>query len=103
MPQIRLFLSLTIILNKLFNFLAILLIKFYRLFISPILPSSCRYIPTCSKYALQAYEKYPFFVASFLVIRRILKCNPFFKGGYDPLPENFKLFSKKGLSRSING
>ena len=45
----------------------------------------CKFYPTCSKYAIQAYNKYGFFKGSFLVIKRILKCNPFSKGGYDPL------------------
>ena len=45
----------------------------------------CKYYPTCSEYAIQAYNKYGFFKGSFLVIKRILKCNPFSKGGYDPL------------------
>ena len=45
----------------------------------------CKFYPTCSEYAIQAYNKYGFFKGSFLVIKRILKCNPFSKGGYDPL------------------
>ncbi|HHU56001.1 MAG TPA: membrane protein insertion efficiency factor YidD [Acholeplasmataceae bacterium] len=46
----------------------------------------CRYNPTCSQYALEAYQNFNFFYATFLTIKRILKCNPLFKGGYDPLP-----------------
>lgn len=46
----------------------------------------CRFSPTCSNYALEAYQKFNFFYATFLSIKRILKCNPLFKGGYDPLP-----------------
>lgn len=62
-----------------------MLIKGYRKFISPLFGASCRFTPTCSEYALLAYEKYNFFKATFLVIWRILRCNPFCKGGYDPL------------------
>ena len=64
---------------------AIAIIKFYRKYISPLFPPTCRFIPTCSEYALQAYGKYGFFKATGLVIWRILRCNPLCKGGYDPL------------------
>jgi uncharacterized protein len=69
------------------KYLLILLVKFYRYFISPVLPSSCRHYPTCSQYAIEALEKRGLFVGSYLAAVRILKCNPFFKGGYDPVPE----------------
>jgi len=69
------------------KYLLILLVKFYRYFISPVLPSSCRHYPTCSQYAIEALEKRGLFVGTYLAAVRILKCNPFFKGGYDPVPE----------------
>ncbi len=107
MQRVKLFHLLIKTIGKFFNFIAIFLIKFYQLLISPILPSSCRHIPSCSNYALSAYKKYDFFAATFLSTKRILRCNPFFKGGYDPLPENFsfkKIISfKKRFSRSVNG
>lgn len=66
--------------------IAIFLIEFYRRYISPLLGSSkCKYMPTCSQYALEAYEKYGFFKGTCLTVWRILRCNPFSKGGYDPL------------------
>jgi len=89
------------IINNILSFIVISIIKGYKLFISPILPSSCRYSPTCSSYAISAYKRYDFIKATFLTIRRILRCNPLFKGGYDPLPDDFSF--KKGISRSING
>ena len=62
-------------------------IKFYQRNLSGLKSApSCRFIPTCSQYALQAVEKYGAFKGSCLAIRRILKCHPFHKGGYDPLP-----------------
>jgi len=61
------------------------IIRFYRRFISPILPSTCRFYPTCSDYSLQAFDKYGFLKGGFLSAKRILKCNPFHPGGYDPL------------------
>lgn len=63
----------------------ILLIKFYRKFISPLLGSNCRFQPTCSQYSLMAIEKYGAFKGSWLSIKRISKCHPFHPGGYDPL------------------
>ena len=61
------------------------IILFYRKYISPATRPSCRFIPTCSEYALLALEKYGALKGSYLAIRRILRCNPFHKGGYDPL------------------
>lgn len=66
--------------------LAVMTIRFYQMAISPALPRSCRFTPSCSNYALQAYLKYPILKATYLSVWRILRCNPFCKGGYDPLP-----------------
>ena len=63
------------------------LIRLYRKIISPIKPPCCRFTPTCSAYAIEAFHKRGFFVGLILTIGRILRCNPFFKGGYDPVPE----------------
>ena len=65
--------------------LAILLVRFYQLFISPLFPQSCRFVPTCSQYSIEAFTKYGFFKGLLLTIKRISKCHPFHKGGYDPL------------------
>ena len=66
--------------------LMLLSIKGYRKFISPLKKPSCIYFPTCSQYALEAVSKYGFFKGGFLSIKRILRCHPFAKGGYDPVP-----------------
>ncbi|MBE7050063.1 MAG: membrane protein insertion efficiency factor YidD [Ruminococcaceae bacterium] len=60
-------------------------IRFYQKRISPMKKSCCRFYPTCSSYALSAVEKYGALKGSWLSVRRILKCHPFHKGGYDPL------------------
>ena len=65
--------------------LFLLLIQFYRLFISPLKPPSCRYIPTCSEYAMIAVEKYGPGRGGWMAVKRILRCHPFHKGGYDPV------------------
>lgn len=62
------------------------LIVWYRLYISPRHPGCCRFTPTCSRYALEAVEKYGALKGGYLAVRRILRCNPFHKGGYDPVP-----------------
>ncbi|MBL6647782.1 MAG: membrane protein insertion efficiency factor YidD [Flavobacteriaceae bacterium] len=67
-----------------FPFLAI--IKFYQNFISPLLPSTCRYTPTCSEYAKQSLVKHGLIKGSFISIKRIIKCNPWGGNGYDPVP-----------------
>jgi putative membrane protein insertion efficiency factor len=71
---------------KFFNQVPIVLIKFYRAFLSPLLAPSCKYYPTCSGYALEAFQRHNFFYASWLTVWRILRCNPFSKGGFDPVP-----------------
>lgn len=63
-----------------------MLIRFYRKYISVLKPPSCRYSPTCSQYAIQAIEKYGAIKGSFMAFKRILRCHPYHKGGYDPVP-----------------
>lgn len=62
-------------------------IKCYRYLISPLMASHCRFHPSCSSYAIQAIEKYGAFKGSFMAIKRLLRCQPFHPGGYDPVPE----------------
>lgn len=66
--------------------LPVLLIRFYRLIISPVLPNACRFYPTCSYYAIEALERHGLVKGGFLSVKRILRCNPFCEGGYDPVP-----------------
>ena len=69
------------------KYLMIGLIKLYKKLISPIKPQCCRFTPSCSTYALEAFRKRGFIVGMILSVWRILRCNPFSKGGYDPVPE----------------
>ena len=62
------------------------LIHFYRACISPLFPACCRFTPTCSQYALEAVQKYGALKGGYLALRRILRCHPLHKGGYDPVP-----------------
>ena len=66
------------------NFL-IFIIKLYRKYISPLKKPCCRFIPTCSEYAIEALRKYGVIKGLYLSVKRILRCNPFCKGGYDPV------------------
>ncbi len=68
--------------------LCILLVKFYRKYLSPLKGGPCcRFVPTCSAYAIEAFQKRGFFIGMILTVCRILRCNPFHPGGYDPVPE----------------
>lgn len=68
------------------KYIFIYLVKFYRKFISPLFPPTCRFTPTCSEYAIQAFMKHGAIKGLFLTVWRILRCNPFCKGGHDPVP-----------------
>lgn len=66
--------------------LLILLIRGYRVLISPLLPPACRFYPTCSVYALEAIERFGVWRGGILAIRRVSRCHPWHPGGYDPVP-----------------
>ncbi len=72
------------------------LILFYRKYLSPLKSTKCPYFPSCSQYGLEAVERFGFVKGGFLIIWRILRCNPFSKGGYDPVPtkKEIKTFYK---------
>lgn len=72
--------------KKIFLMIFILPIKLYQILISPYLPNSCRYTPTCSNYAIEALKKHGVIKGVYLSIRRILSCNPWGGSGYDPVP-----------------
>ncbi|NLB16311.1 MAG: membrane protein insertion efficiency factor YidD [Clostridiales bacterium] len=63
-------------------------IRLYQKFISPLKPPCCRFTPTCSEYAVNALKEWGFIAGTVLSVWRILRCNPFGRGGYDPVPEN---------------
>jgi putative membrane protein insertion efficiency factor len=62
-------------------------LRFYKARISPQLPPACRYTPTCSEYAIEAVERRGVLVGGFLAAKRVISCNPFSRGGYDPVRE----------------
>src|SRR6202008_3464648 len=63
----------------------VLLLRGYKWMLSPMLPPSCRYVPTCSEYAMEAVERYGALRGGWMAIMRVLRCHPFVKGGYDPV------------------
>ena len=73
-----------------FKVLALALIWVYKLVLSPIIPKTCRYLPTCSNYALQAIKEFGVIKGTYLAIKRILRCNPRHACGVDPVPSNIK-------------
>lgn len=74
----------------------VFLIRLYRRYISPLKKPCCRFRPTCSVYAIRAIEKHGAFLGLIMAIARILRCNPYNPGGYDPVPEKFTLRSNVG-------
>ena len=76
---------------NIFTNLLIKIIKIYKFLISPLLGNSCRYLPTCSEYSIDALKTYGFFKGVFLSIKRILSCHPWGSGGFDPVKKEIKV------------
>jgi|TARA_B100001094_G_scaffold161469_1_gene156178 putative membrane protein insertion efficiency factor len=76
---------------NIFTYLLIKVIKIYKFLISPLLGNSCRYLPTCSEYSIDALKTYGFFKGVFLSIKRILSCHPWGSGGFDPVKKEMKV------------
>ena len=72
--------------KKVISALLIIPIRFYQYCISPLLPPSCKYVPTCSQYAIEALRKHGPIKGLWLAVKRILRCAPWGPGGYDPVP-----------------
>ncbi|MGM9760395.1 MAG: membrane protein insertion efficiency factor YidD [Parabacteroides sp.] len=72
--------------KQFWNHLFLLPVYFYKYFISPLTPPSCRFTPTCSEYAVQAVRKYGPFRGGWLTLKRLLRCHPWGGSGYDPVP-----------------
>ncbi len=64
----------------------VMLVRGYQVSISPLLPASCRYTPSCSQYAIEALKRHGALKGSWLTVRRLLRCHPFRPGGFDPVP-----------------
>lgn len=80
------FLLIWALFKKIIGTIFILVIRFYQICISPILPATCRYTPTCSHYGLEAIKKHGPFKGGYLAARRILSCHPWGGNGHDPVP-----------------
>lgn len=78
------------------KYILIKLIHFYRKYISPRTMPSCKYIPTCSQYGLEAIERFGALKGGALTVWRVLRCNPWSRGGYDPVPEKRERKKKSG-------
>ena len=76
---------------NIFTYVLIQLIKCYKFLISPLLGQSCRYLPTCSEYSIEALKTYGFFKGLFLSIKRVLSCHPWGQGGFDPVKKEMKV------------
>ena len=76
---------------KLVTYILIKLIKLYKYLVSPMIGHSCRYLPTCSDYSIDALKTFGFFRGLSLSIKRILSCHPWSKGGFDPIKKQMKV------------
>ena len=76
---------------NIFTKILIKLIKVYKYFLSPLVGHSCRYLPTCSEYSIEALETYGFIKGIYISFKRILSCHPWGSGGYDPLKKEMKV------------
>ncbi|RMD79048.1 MAG: membrane protein insertion efficiency factor YidD [Lentisphaerae bacterium] len=75
--------------STLFVKFAVAMIRMYQRWIRPLLPPLCRFTPSCSEYSIEAYRKLGFWKGSILTVWRILRCNPFSRGGHDPVPDSW--------------
>jgi len=75
-------------LNQVAKFVTLLILRAYKRAISPMLPAACRYVPTCSEYAMEAVERYGAVRGGAMAIARILRCHPFAGSGYDPVAKH---------------
>jgi uncharacterized protein len=82
--------------------LALWILRIYKRWISPLFPPSCCYVPTCSEYAMEAVEKFGALRGGFMAIGRLLRCHPFVKGGYDPVPAETARSPRNGPIAAIN-
>lgn len=78
------------------------IIHFYQIGISPLLPASCRYYPTCSNYMIGAIKKHGVILGIVMGTARIFRCNPFVKGGFDPVPDYFTIFRNRDANNRSN-
>lgn len=79
----------------------ILPIRFYQKFISPLFPPCCRFTPSCSAYAIEALRKRGFWIGSCLTVWRLLRCHPFCRGGYDPVPDKKAKSASSGNAANV--
>ena len=90
--------SIVKILRRILIVILITPVKIYQLMISPFMPASCRHLPTCSEYAIEALKTHGIFTGTWLAVKRILRCHPWGTHGYDPVPLK-KIKTKKVLTK----
>jgi uncharacterized protein len=86
--------------RELAKFVALQLLRGYKWAVSPMLPPACRYVPTCSEYAMEAVERFGVLRGGWMGLMRVLRCHPFVRGGYDPVVKTKTHFSRKESARN---
>jgi uncharacterized protein len=76
--------------RKIARTVAVQVLRGYKWGISPMFPPACRYVPTCSEYAMEAIDRFGVFRGGLMALWRLLRCHPFVKGGYDPVPQDVR-------------
>jgi uncharacterized protein len=92
--------------NRAAKFVLLQFLRGYKWLLSPLLPPSCRYLPTCSEYAMEAVERYGVLRGAVLSVWRVMRCHPFVKGGYDPVVKSSACTKTSGpepAAQSLNG
>jgi hypothetical protein len=89
--------------NRIAKNILLMLLRGYKWALSPMLPPACRYVPTCSEYAIEAVERYGALRGGAIVIWRLLHCHPFASGGFDPVPVPVERISDAALRRTAEG
>jgi uncharacterized protein len=91
--------------NNAAQFVLLQFLRGYKWLLSPLLPPSCRYVPTCSEYAMEAVQRYGVLRGAALSVWRVLRCHPFVRGGYDPVMKSTcnKTSGQEPAAQSLNG
>lgn len=88
--------------REIFRNVAVQILRGYKWAISPMFPPACRYVPTCSEYAMEAIDRFGVFRGGLMALWRLLRCHPFVKGGYDPVLRHVKVGGRESVCPGVS-